>query len=349
MALGLLLTALCNLAFAYSFGLPLLAQLALFWTLNGWFQSMGFPPCARLLSHWYSVSERGRTWGLWNTSHQLGAFAVAGLVGFIAERAGWRSGFLFPALLCIAGSLFLLLQLPDTPKSLGLPPVDRYRNDPEHERDGRPISDEPETLRQVLFDRVLRSPAVWWVSLFNFFVYFIRSGTFDFATKFLSEARGLPLGAAGLCTSAFELMGIPGSLLCGVLVDRYLRGQHARICCLAMLLSAVAIAGFYAVPAGQARLSAVALGAVGFAIYGPQFLVGVFAADLASRKAAATAIGVTGVFGYAGSFLSNVLGGKLIDRFGWRGAFMAWGVAALLGALFTLPLWRTNPRAPRPA
>jgi sugar phosphate permease len=341
MVLGLLLTALANLAFANS---ATVAGLGLWWACNGWFQSMGFPPCARLLSHWYSVSERGRTWALWNTSHQLGAFAVAGLVGFLVEAYGWRSGFILPALLCLLGCLFLWERLRDTPRSLGLPPIDEYRQDFEHEADGRLVSDEAETLRQILFTRVLRSRAVWLISLFNFFVYWVRSGAFDFATKFLAEEKGIPLRTGGLVVSTFEIMGIPGSLLAGLLVDRYLRGHHARVSCAAMLLVALGIIAFYYIPEKHPGLFACAIGLVGFAIYGPQFLVGIFAADLASRKAAATAIGLTGFFGYAGSFLSNVVTGKLIDRYGFRAAFASWFVAALLGAMFTLPLFRVNPR-----
>lgn len=341
MVLGLFLTALANVAFS---GSTTVFTLGLWWACNGWFQSMGFPPCARLLSHWYSVSERGRTWALWNTSHQLGAFAVAGCVGVLVEKMGWRSGFVLPALLCITGCVFLWERLRDTPPTLGLPPIDRYRDDFEREADGRPISDEPESLRQVLFQRVLRSREVWLVSLFNFFVYWVRSGTFDFATKFLAEEKGLPLRTGGFVTSTFELMGIPGSLLAGVLVDRYLRGQHARVSAVAMLLCAGFVAALYYIPARSPWLCAAALGGIGFAIYGPQFLVGVFAADLASRKAAATAIGLTGIFGYAASFLSNVVTGKLIDKFGWRAAFIGWFTAAIIGALFTLPLLSKNPR-----
>src|SRR5262249_44352734 len=66
---GLLLAALANIAFGVSSGL---VALSIFWMLNGWFQGMGFPPCARVLSHWFGTRERGTTWGIWNTSHQIG-------------------------------------------------------------------------------------------------------------------------------------------------------------------------------------------------------------------------------------------------------------------------------------
>jgi sugar phosphate permease len=112
-----------------------------------------------------------------------------------------------------------------------------------------------------------------------------------------------------------------------------------------MGLVAAGLLLFYYVPAGNPYLAAGAMGLIGFAVYAPQFLVGVFAADLATRKAAATAIGVTGVFGYAGSFVADVGTGRLVDRFGWRGGFASFIAAALLGALFTLPLFGLHPRA----
>ena len=54
MAIGLLLSALMNVCF----GLSSTALLfGLFWMLNGWFQGMGFPPCARLMTHWFHPKE----------------------------------------------------------------------------------------------------------------------------------------------------------------------------------------------------------------------------------------------------------------------------------------------------
>src|SRR5690242_20796989 len=47
MAVGLLLSGLANLAFSQCTSLELLAFI---WMLNGWFQSMGFPAGAKLLS-----------------------------------------------------------------------------------------------------------------------------------------------------------------------------------------------------------------------------------------------------------------------------------------------------------
>ena len=56
MVCGLVLSALCNVFFGLS---TAVVALGLIWMLNGWFQGMGFPPCARLMTHWFEP-RRGR-------------------------------------------------------------------------------------------------------------------------------------------------------------------------------------------------------------------------------------------------------------------------------------------------
>ena len=67
MASGLALCALANFAFGFGedistwitgetggsqFTNTLILFMGLLWVANGWLQGMGFPPCARLLTHW---------------------------------------------------------------------------------------------------------------------------------------------------------------------------------------------------------------------------------------------------------------------------------------------------------
>ncbi|MEW6279634.1 MAG: MFS transporter, partial [Candidatus Eremiobacterota bacterium] len=132
MAVGLALSALVNVFFGLSSGL---VTLGVFWILNGWFQGMGFPPCARILAHWFSPHERGVWWGVWNTSHQVGLAIIALLAGWLAHHYGWRAAFLGPALIALAVALYLAHQLRDTPASLGLPPVEEFHGGPRSEED----------------------------------------------------------------------------------------------------------------------------------------------------------------------------------------------------------------------
>ena len=73
MAIGLMVTGVANIFFGLSSSLLLLT---IFWIINGFFQGWGWPPCARLLTHWYSQSERGVWWGIWNTAHNVGGALI---------------------------------------------------------------------------------------------------------------------------------------------------------------------------------------------------------------------------------------------------------------------------------
>ncbi|MBL8676033.1 MAG: MFS transporter, partial [Alphaproteobacteria bacterium] len=105
MATGLFLSAVVSFFMGLGSGLFFFAVL---WGLNGCFQSMGWAPCARLITHWFSPTELGSKWALWASSHQIGAVAIFGLGGFLIEQYGWRSAFIVPAFVSIAFSLFLI-------------------------------------------------------------------------------------------------------------------------------------------------------------------------------------------------------------------------------------------------
>jgi len=117
MAIGLLCSALMNICFGLS---SAVITLGVFWMVNGWFQGMGFPPCARLLTHWFSPKELATKMSIWNTSHGLGAAAVVILCGFLVEHFhDWRICFFVPAGMAIVTALLVAIFLRDTP--VGLP------------------------------------------------------------------------------------------------------------------------------------------------------------------------------------------------------------------------------------
>src|SRR3954462_11599537 len=85
---AMLLTAILNLCFGASHSYH--SHLFL-WTLNGFVQGMGYGPCTRGLSHWYSVKERGTIFGFWNTSHNVGGGSAGFIAAWSAAHWGWPS------------------------------------------------------------------------------------------------------------------------------------------------------------------------------------------------------------------------------------------------------------------
>src|SRR5947207_11514743 len=125
-AVGLLLTAALNFIFGAT---TTYATHVFLWTLNGFVQGMGYGPCTRGLSHWYSVKERGTIFGLWNTSHNVGGGIAGWLAALCADRWGWPSAFYVPGMIATLGALYLFWRVRDTPQSQGLPPVEGYKHD----------------------------------------------------------------------------------------------------------------------------------------------------------------------------------------------------------------------------
>jgi OPA family glycerol-3-phosphate transporter-like MFS transporter/OPA family sugar phosphate sensor protein UhpC-like MFS transporter len=341
MPLGLLLSAIMNIAFGLSAGF---VTLFVFWTLNGWFQGMGFPPVARILSHWFSAKERGTTWGIWNTSHQVGAAIILVGSGYLAGHYGWRSCFIVPGIFAMFVAVWLFERLRDTPGSLGLPPVEVYKGEVAAATDGTiadaPMS--PQEFRRFVGRRVYRNKFIWFAALANFFVYVVRYGFVNWATKYLHDAKGISLESAGGTVAAFEIAGLVGSLLAGWLTDRYFRSRRGPVCVGYMVFLALTIVLFWKLPTSSVPANLAMLVAIGFFVYGPQFLVGVMVTDLATKQAAASAIGLTGLFGYSSGLISGYGFGWILDHFGWNGAFATLAVCAIAGALLFALTWNAQ-------
>jgi glycerol-3-phosphate transporter len=327
MAIGLFLSAIANIFFGMSSSL---VALGIAWGLNGWFQGMGWPACVRSLSHWFATDERGVKWGLWNTSHQVGAGVILVLCGYLTQVYGWRSSFYVPAAIAVVCSLFLANRLRDTPESLGLPSVEKYRGLPEQPAQ---IASGQHPVKDVLFKQVLRNRQLWFLSIANFFVYIVRYGALDWAPTFLVEVKKNTIVAASAKGAMFEALGIGGALLAGWLSDGLFRKHRSWVNVLYMAALAFAVLEFWLIPPGHPSLDALALSAVGFLVYGPQMLVGVCAADISGKQAAGTGTGLTGFLGYLGSIFSGVGVGWIVDHYGWSGGFAFLVVSAVSGAI----------------
>jgi sugar phosphate permease len=172
--IGLVLSAIMNLCFGFS---SAAITLGVFWVLNGWFQGMGFPPCARLMTHWFSPKELATKMSIWNTSHSIGAGGVAILAGYLATF-GWRYCFWIPGLLSIAAAAVIAMTLRDTPQSVGLPELPDTHV---------AVTEETADFKKFIWRQVLTNPAIWLFAIANFFVYVLRYSILDWGPKLLAE------------------------------------------------------------------------------------------------------------------------------------------------------------------
>ncbi|MCM2273502.1 MAG: MFS transporter [Candidatus Didemnitutus sp.] len=332
MVAGLLLSAVANVVFGFSSAVFLLGFV---WVVNGWVQGMGFPPCARLMTHWFHPRELATKMSIWNTSHSIGAALVVVLCGYLVTF-GWRWCFFGPALVASAIAAYLWFALRDTPSSVGLPEI-RVAT-----ADGASHDAPPADFRRFVRQQVFANPYIWVLAFANFFVYTFRYGVLDWGPTLLTQWKGVSLQHAGWMVAAFEVAGIVGMLVTGWLTDRVFGGRGARMCLCAMALAGVCLLAFWKLHTGSTALSTLLLGGAGFFIYGPQALIGITAANLATKHAAGTAVGFTGLFGYLSTIVSGWGLGTLVQYHGWNVALAGLvGVAAVGTALFALA-WRAK-------
>ncbi|PTX91553.1 MFS transporter [Opitutus sp. ER46] len=328
MVAGLMLSVVANVFFGFSSSVLFLGVA---WMVNGWVQGMGFPPCCRLMTHWFPPERLATKMSIWNTSHSIGAWVAAVFCGYIVAF-GWRWCFFAPAILCTLAGIILFLLLRDTPTSVGLPEIQVTGTQHAHNEDKS-----TEEYKTFVRRHVFGNPYIWWISLANFFVYILRFAVLDWGPTLLKEMKGFSLHHAGWMVAGFEVSGLIGMLLAGWATDKFFGGRGARMCVLCMIGAATSLFAFWKIPGDSPVMSMVFLGAAGFFIYGPQALIGIIAANLATKRAAATAAGFTGLFGYASTLISGWGLGKLVQTSGWDIAFGALlGVGAIGTFMFIL-------------
>ena len=356
MATGLALCALANFAFGFGvdvsewitgessgsqFNNTLILFMGVMWVVNGMLQGTGFPPCARLLTHWIPPKELATKMSVWNTSHSIGAGLVVILCGYIMSHMGtgdahvgaWRWCFWIPAGISFAGAIGLFISLRDTPTSVGLP----ERPGTESKKSGdAPSAADKAFLRRKVFG----NPLIWILAFANFFVYIVRFSVLDWGPTLLSQSKGVSMSHAGWLVAMFEIAGIVGMLVAGWATDKFLGGRAHRTCVFCMAGAALFIFLFWQLPVGAPLwLTFLFLMMAGFCIYGPQALIGIAAAQQATKKAAATANGFTGLFGYASTIVSGAGLGYLAQHYGWNHAYIAMIAMALVGMAVFLLMW----------
>src|ERR1043166_3802632 len=328
MFIGLAASAIFNVLFGFS---STVFALGFIWMLNGLVQGMGFPPCARLLTHWFTPQQLPTRMSVWNVSHCVGAIVILILCGRLVAY-GWRICFFVPAAIAIVCSAILWLTLPDTPPSVGLPEIEGTQQSVlEAQAD--------EEFSAILWRHVFTNKYVWLVAIANFFVYTLRYAVFDWGPTILTQAKHIKIEHASWMVAGFQASGAIGALLGGWLPSRFFGGRPMRACIFFMVFALLSIFSFWKFSSDSKALNTALLCSTGFFIYGPQCLIGIAAANLATKRAAATAVGLTGLFGYLSTVLSGWGLGTLVKHHGWDAGFAGLVVIAAIGIVVFALAW----------
>ncbi|MCQ2156492.1 MAG: MFS transporter [Bacteroidales bacterium] len=355
LCLGLVLSALMMIGVGVMpFGSNIALNTTIIFVLMlvvGWLSGMGWPPCGRIMAHWFSQNERSFKMSVWNVSHTIGSFSLGflGIAGValyadLGLAQTWRGNFVFPAIVAIVIAVFCWWAMRDTPESCGLPSVQDWRKDYSGVKSSGKTG-EKLPFKVLFVDYVLKNKLLWVVAISNVAVYMVRYGIGDWAPSYL-QAKGIMSAAESkVAFSVHNIVGAVGTLACGWMTSKIFKGRCAPMNVICMLLCAIGVLLYWAVGAGyiaadasastQKVLIYVALCLIGFFIYGPVALTGVQALNLVPKNAAGTAAGFVGLFGYllGDAVCSKLVVGGIVNSASWDAGMLSVAVGSIVGVV----------------
>ncbi|MCH8059534.1 MAG: MFS transporter [Proteobacteria bacterium] len=340
---SIFVAALLNLVMGWSSLLWLSVTL---WILNGWFQGMAAPSAVISITNWFSISERGRTYGIWSASHAIGEGLTYYVIAAVVAAWGWRYGFITPGILCIGVAAWVYALLRDAPKTMGLPDVHEFHGD----------EPEPERVKSTWATQktIFGIGAIWVVAVSSALMYMTRYGINSWGILYLQEIRGYTLVGAGTLMGIYGGAGILGSIGYGYLSDKIFDARRPPANLIFAIVEVAALLLIFYGPQNAIVLM------VAFAIYGASLsgliasIGGLFAVDIAPLGATGAAMGLVGVFSYLGAGTQDVISAGLISAgttvidgvttYDFDAAVMFWVGTSIVSMLLAATLWNTKIR-----
>lgn len=339
MSLGLLLASIVNLILGFTTSSVVFIVL---WGVNGWAQSMGAPAGVVAQSRWIPDKERGRYYGIWSASHNIGEALTFIIVAAVVAALGWRWGFRSAGLLGLVGAVGLALLLRNSPEDCGLPPIEHIN---EKKRDSVWESQK----------EVLRNPAIWTLALASAFMYISRYAVNSWGIFYLEAERGMSNLEASSIISISSICGIIGTVISGFISDWWFKGSRNVPAVIFGLMNVLGLGLFLFGSAVRWTLilSMVIFGlAIGALIC---YLGGLMAVDIAPKQSSGAALGVVGIASYIGAAIQDFVSGMTIESgksvvpgtYDFSAVSWFWFGSAVLSVVLTVAVWMLS-RKPRP-
>jgi len=278
----------------------------------------------KVVAQWFPVKERALAVGVFNSASMAGSFLAPFLVIPVAQRYGWRMGFLVPSglgLLWVVAWWWTYRQ-PRQHPTISAAEVS-YIQEGQGDADVAPRTRDLLRLRQTWGLMICR----FWVGpVVQFYIYWLPN--------YLRDVRGLSVPGASYLSAITFLFGdigsVAGGVVAGLLIARGLGVRGARR---ATLLggAALCLVGF-AVP--LLVNIPLAIAAISIVLLGHTFLsANMFAAvsDVFPNAAVARVTGLTGVASGLSGIFFPWLTGIIVDRVSYTPVFFMAALMPLLG------------------
>ncbi|XP_040401329.1 glucose-6-phosphate exchanger SLC37A1 isoform X2 [Cygnus olor] len=347
-----LFTAMFGLGYFYNIHnlwFYIMAQIA-----NGLVQTTGWPSVVTCIGNWFGKGRRGLIMGIWNSHTSVGNI-LGSLIAAYWVSTCWGLSFVMPGVIIAVMGIFCFLFLIEHPKDVSCSSTPS--NDPEMQHlliDTENCTASPNSSSAVTgegrhgtsaisFLGALRIPGVIEFSLCLLFAKLVSYTFLFWLPLYITNVEHLDAKRAGDLSTLFDVGGIFGGILAGLISDRL--EKRASTCGMMLLLAAPTLYMFSAVSKMGLEATVVMLLISGALVNGPYALITTaVSADLGTHKslkgnarALSTVTAIIDGTGSVGAALGPLLAG-LISPSGWNNVFYMLMVADACALLFLLRL-----------
>jgi OPA family glycerol-3-phosphate transporter-like MFS transporter len=311
--IGLAFAGVSNILFGLSGKLVLLI---IFWTFNGYFQSMLWGPLVRITAETAPPAHLHKAAMLLSSSTILGYFFSYTLVGKIVLVLGWKSAFFIPGSLLVLSALLWYW---------GLRNYAPYRSNSADEAAGG--------TQQKIFPRNTKRGGTvaffirtgFWVSaLVCVFQGSIKEGFNLWAPAFFSEVQAMPMDKVFLFLSLIPAMNFAGLVLGGMVNWAFnYQEKHTIVFFLSSALVSIILlrAGMHS----SYILMDISFCTLFASIFAVNNMLTTFVPlNFRNERRVSAAAGFLDCAVYAGAAAAGPMAGFFVDRFGWSGVMNGW-------------------------
>jgi len=290
------------------------------WTVNGFFQSMGWPTLVKIVSGLSRKSEMGLTFGLFNTSWALGHMISWLFSGYIISILSWRACFL------INGLIFWVLG------GISCLKLIKYS--------GRMGLNENWKLKKS-FPRFsdLKLSMLSLFSIAYFIADAVRYGLITYLPSFIYSIEKSAFNTA-LISMILPLIGSIGMVFTGLLIDKFPRRFELPFLSILITLSMLFVKLFPTVYVEHKAMGVIVLAIMSFLLYGIESqLSSTIPIKIIGTEHSSIIAGVINCVGAFGAFVINALSGFMIDEFGFNFVFSFWSIIQLIEIIVLIVIY----------
>uniref|UniRef100_A0A673XNE6 Solute carrier family 37 member 1 n=1 Tax=Salmo trutta TaxID=8032 RepID=A0A673XNE6_SALTR len=342
-----LFTCLFGLGYIYnihSLGFYIFVQVA-----NGLVQTTGWPSVVTCIGNWFGKGRRGLIMGIWNSHTSVGNILGSLIAGYWVS-SNWGLSFIVPGLIIAAMGIICFLFLIEREHCYVIGWRSKRLNwdtEPLLPQDNSiPHHSILEKCIAFIFLTVCFAFSLQGVIEFSLCLLFAKLVSYTFLfwlPLYITKTAHLDAKKAGDLSTLFDVGGIVGGILAGVISDKL--GKRATTCAVMLLLAAPILYGFSMISEFGLGPTIGMLLVCGGLVNGPYALITTaVAADLGTHKslkgnarALSTVTAIIDGTGSVGAAIGPLLAGVLSSQ-GWDQVFYMLMAADFLALLLLLRL-----------